>query len=382
MVLGPRALEEMAINRAPFGGAFAGRRVLVTGHTGFKGSWLCLWLHELGARVVGYALPPDTKPSLYTALGLDRLIESHLGDVRDFERLSGIMRRAKPEIIFHLAAQPIVRLSYSLPVETFAVNLQGTVHLLEAVRQTRSARVCLVVTTDKCYENRAGRLLTEADRLGGHDPYSASKACAELAVSSYRDSFFAPAQFGRHKLSLSSARAGNVIGGGDWAGDRLLPDCMRAWARGAAALVRNPRSVRPWQHALDPLAGYLHLARCQLRRPKAHAEAWNFGPAAAAGVPAAEIVRIAAAAWGKGLWHTPPHRSQSRLREAPALRLDSGKARRRLGWRPVYGTAQAVAETVRWYRGFYRERGFDALAFSRSQIQDFLKAGRERTWLW
>ena len=381
MVLGTRALEKMAMSRVPFGGVFAGRRVFVTGHTGFKGSWLCLWLHELGARVVGYALAPDTKPSLFQAMGVDRLVESHLGDVRDFDRLSGLMRRAKPEVVFHLAAQPIVRLSYSLPVETFAVNLQGTVHLLEAVRRTPSVRACLVVTTDKCYENRAGRLLTETDRLGGHDPYSASKACAELAVSSYRDSFFPPAQFGRHKLSLSSARAGNVIGGGDWAGDRLLPDCMRAWARGAAALVRNPDSVRPWQHALDPIAGYLHLARRQLRRPKAHAEAWNFGPASAPNVTAAEIVRAAASAWGGGKWRTP-RRGGVRLREAPALRLDSGKARRRLGWHPIFGTARAVAETVRWYRGFYRERGFDALAFSRSQIQDFLAAGRARPWLW
>jgi len=365
----------------PFGGVFAGRTVLVTGHTGFKGSWLSLWLHDLGARVTGYALPPSTRPSLFAALGLDRLVDSCLGDVRDLPRLARLVRRVKPEIVFHLAAQPLVRLSYALPADTFSVNVQGTVHLLEALRRAGGARVCQVITSDKCYENPPGSPSHgEGDRLGGRDPYSASKACAELAVASYRSSFFPPEDFRRHRLSLSSVRAGNVIGGGDWAPDRLIPDCMRALSRGAAVSVRNPRSVRPWQHVLDPLAGYLHLARCQVRQGAAYAEAWNFGPSAAPNVSAAQIVDEAIRCWGRGIWRSPARRGRA-LPESQALRLDSGKARRRLGWKPVYGTAAAVGRAVDWYRGYYRERGFDALAAARAQIQDYLAAGRGQPWL-
>ncbi|MDD5656997.1 MAG: CDP-glucose 4,6-dehydratase [Elusimicrobia bacterium] len=355
----------------PFGGVFRGRTVLLTGHTGFKGSWLSLWLHDLGARVVGYALPPATRPSLFDELGLERLVESHLGDLRDLSRLSRLMRRTKPEIVFHLAAQPIVRLSYDEPADTFAVNLLGTVHLLEAVRATNSVRVCQIITSDKCYENPPGTgPRRESDRLGGRDPYSASKACAELAVASYRHSFFPAEDLRRHGVSLSSVRAGNVIGGGDWAVDRLLPDAVRALARGRKILVRNPGSVRPWQHVLDPLAGYLHLARRQLGRPAAHAEAWNFGPLSTPNVTAAQIIAQTLRCWGGGAWRKPAQRQGPP--ESAQLRLDSRKAVRRLGWRPVYGTSRGVQETVRWYRGHYRDRNFDALAFTRGQIRGYM----------
>ena len=344
-------------------GPFAGRTVLVTGHTGFKGSWLSLWLHGLGARVVGYALAPNTRPSLFKALNLEKLIESHFGDVRDFGRLTALMRRARPQIVFHLAAQPLVRRSYDDPAETFAVNVQGTVNVLEAVRRTGCVLVCQVITSDKCYENPDTRPHQEDDRLGGYDPYSASKACAELAVASYRNSFFSQG------VSLSSARAGNVIGGGDWADDRLLPDCVRALSRKEPILIRNPRSVRPWQHVLDPLAGYLRLAAKQLARPRAFAEAWNFGPSSASTVTAAQIAQAAIAAWGRGTWRAA--RSRKNPHESPTLRLNNSKARRKLGWRPVYGTAEAVKLAAQWYKDYYMEPNFDAVSYTKSQIQAY-----------
>lgn len=341
---------------------FSGRTVLVTGHTGFKGSWLSLWLHDLGAHVVGYALAPNTRPSLFKALKLDSLIDSHLGDIRDQRRLSALMRRTRPQIVFHLAAQPLVRRSYEEPSQTFSVNLQGTVNLLEAVRQTSSVRVCQVITTDKCYENPDGRSHREEDRLGGRDPYSASKACAELAVASYRNSFFPQG------VSLSSVRAGNVIGGGDWAQDRLLPDCMRALCRHKPLLLRNPRSVRPWQHVLDPLAGYLRLAAKQWARPQAFAEAWNFGPSSSASFTTAQIAQACVTAWGQGTWRQAPGKHPH---ESAALRLNSTKARRRLSWRPALNTLEAVLLSVQWYKGYYLDPSFDALSCTRSQIQAY-----------
>jgi CDP-glucose 4,6-dehydratase len=352
-----------------FGGVFAGRTVLVTGHTGFKGSWLSLWLHGLGARVVGYALPPATRPSLFNDLRLEKLVDSHLTDLRDLDALCRVMRRTKPEIVFHLAAQPIVRLSYEEPVDTFSTNLVGTVHVLEAARQTPSVKVCQIITSDKCYENPAGcGPRQEEDRLGGRDPYSASKACAELAVTSYRHSFFPIQDLHKHGVSLSSVRAGNVIGGGDWAQDRLLPDVMRALAAKRPVEVRNPHSVRPWQHVLDPLAGYLHLTRCQLKKPAAHAEAWNFGPTGSPSVTAAQVVQTALHCWGSGSWKRPTRPGGPP--EAATLRLNSGKARQRLGWQPVYNTEQAIEKTVRWY--YARSRGVDTLAFSRAQIEGYI----------
>lgn len=355
--------------KSAFGGAYSGRTVLVTGHTGFKGAWLSLWLLELGANVVGYALAPDTAPNLHDQLGLGRLVDSRLGDVRDASLLDKTLRETRPEIVFHLAAQPLVRRSYEAPAETFATNVLGTANLLDAVRRTPTVRACVVVTTDKCYENREdGSAYREDDRLGGRDPYSASKACAEHVVSSYRDSFFRP----EGRVSLSSARAGNVIGGGDWAADRLVPDCVRALAANRPITVRNPRSVRPWQHVLDPLSGYLQLAARQLAQPAAFAEAWNFGPDHNDPLTAAQVADLVVSAWGSGTWSAAasdpgaPH-------EAALLGLDSEKARARLGWRPAYRAQEAVARTIEWYRAA-RETDFDAAAFTVRQIAEFRAA--------
>lgn len=360
-------LEGLGVN-APFGGAFSGRTVLVTGHTGFKGAWLSLWLRELGAKVVGYSLAPDTATNLHDQLGLARLMDSRRGDVRDAARLDDCLRETRPEVVFHLAAQPLVRLSYELPAETFATNVLGTANLLDAVRRTDSVRVVLVVTTDKCYENReADHAYREEDRLGGRDPYSASKACAEMVVSSYRDSFFRK----EGRVSLSSARAGNVIGGGDWAADRLIPDCIRALTADRPIPVRNPDSVRPWQHVLDPLSGYLALAARQFAEPAAFAEAWNFGPDHGRALTTAEVVGLVVNAWGSGRWTSAA--DQSAPHEAGLLRIDSAKARSRLGWRPGCTPQEAVARTVAWYRAA-RAKGFDAPAFTRRQIADYRAA--------
>lgn len=367
MGVGQGPLEGLGV-KAAFGGAFSGRTVLVTGHTGFKGAWLALWLQELGAKVVGYALPPDAQPSLFEQSGLGRLVDSRLGDVRDAALLEKTLGETRPEIVFHLAAQPLVRMSYDAPVDTFATNVLGTANLLDAVRRTESVRVCVVVTTDKCYENREDdRAYREDDRLGGRDPYSASKACAELVVSSYRDSFFRK----EGRVSLSSARAGNVIGGGDWAADRLVPDCVRALAADRPIAVRNPRSVRPWQHVLEPLSGYLTLAARQLAEPAAFAEAWNFGPDHGAALTTGEVADLVVRAWGSGRWTSAC--DPSAPHEAGLLSIDSAKARARLGWRPGYGPQEAVARTIAWYRAA-REKGFDAAAFTRRQTADYCAA--------
>ena len=364
-----------------FGGVFAGKTVLVTGHTGFKGAWLALWLQDLGAKVIGFSLPPATKPNLYERLGLGCLMESHFADLRQPGPISRVLRRFRPELVFHLAAQALVRPSYEDPARTFATNVLGMVNLLDAVRATSSVRVCQVITSDKCYENRESHhAYREGDRLGGRDPYSASKACAELVVSSYRDSFFPIELMRRHRVSLSSVRAGNVIGGGDWAQDRLIPDCVRSLGAGRPILIRNPASVRPWQHVLEPLAGYLRLASLQLKAPARYAQAWNFGPSSRA-ARVGDIVDLVIGHWGGGKWRCPASSRNRAPHEARLLKLDCGKARRLLRWRPVYSLEQSVAETIRWYRGFSLERDFNALSFTRGQIRDYLVAGQEHDWL-
>ncbi len=379
MGIGEGSVEDLEMTQ--FDGTFSGRTVLVTGHTGFKGSWLTMWLLELGATVVGFALPPETQPSLFEQLGLERRIDSRVGDVRDAALLDKTLRETRPEIVFHLAAQPLVRLSYEQPLDTFATNVQGTANLLEAVRRTDSVRVCQVVTTDKCYENReADRPYREEDRLGGRDPYSASKACAELVVSSFRDSFFSTSAAKRRDVSVSSARAGNVVGGGDWAQDRLVPDCIRALAAEQAIIVRNPRSVRPWQFVLEPLSGYLTLAAHQFANPASFAEAWNFGPSSDDARTAAQVAELVVRGWGGGRWSgadadpAAPH-------EAGLLTLDSAKARDRLSWRPVHGADEGIVRTVAWYRAA-ASPGFDALTFTRGQISDYTAAARKAGLSW
>ncbi len=334
-----------------FDGAFAGRRVFVTGHTGFKGSWLTAWLLDLGADVTGYALPPDTDPNLFDALGLAEEVRHITADVRDREKLMSEMVRARPSVVFHLAAQPLVRLGYAEPHRTFATNVMGTVDVLEAVRACESVTAAVVVTSDKCYDNaESGRAFREEDPVGGRDPYSASKGCAELVTAAYRASFF-----GRDgRVAVASARAGNVIGGGDWAPDRIIPDCVRALVAGEPVVVRNPDAVRPWQHVLESLSGYIRLAALLLRDGRAFAGAWNFGPAEHdAGRTVRWVVERFLREWGGGSWSTP-ERSGEEVREARLLDLDSGKARERLGWAGVWDVAEAVEQTAEWYREYYR----------------------------
>jgi CDP-glucose 4,6-dehydratase len=343
-----------------------GRRVLVTGHTGFKGAWLSFWLQELGAEVTGYALDPPTEPSFYELAHVGDGMHSVIADVRDAAALAAAMTDAEPEAVFHLAAQSLVRRSYADPSETYAVNVMGTLNLLEAVRATPSVSAVVVVTTDKCYENREWPWpYRESDPMGGWDPYSSSKGCVELLCASYRRSFFAAET---SPVALATARAGNVIGGGDYAEDRLIPDLVRSALAGSPAVVRNPRAVRPWQHVLDPLAGYLLLARVLLAGERVLAESWNFGPAVDDVRTVAEVADGFVSAWGDGAsWReddgTHPH-------EAQLLSLDSSKARARLGWRPRWGADEALRRTIDWYHGSHAG-SLDPQELATASIRDF-----------
>jgi len=343
-----------------------GKRVFITGHTGFKGAWLSLWLAELGAEVTGFALAPPTEPNLFAAAGVARRIRHQLGDVTDLSALTGAMKAAHPEIVLHLAAQSLVRLSYDEPVSTYATNVMGTVNLLEAVRQSPGVRVVVCVTSDKCYENReTGQAYREDDPMGGYDPYSSSKGCAELVVSAWRRSFFPPDKLGQHGVALASARAGNVIGGGDWAKDRLAPDLMRAFAAGQRPLIRFPSAVRPWQHVLEPLGGYLLLAEKLHAGEPGLAEGWNFGPAPEDAKPVRWVADHLAQLWGEGVgWdETGEHQPH----EAGHLSLDCAKARARLGWKPAWNLREGLGRTVTWYKGF--ARGGDVADLTLSQIR-------------
>lgn len=334
----------MSVNARLFNGAFEGRRVLITGHTGFKGSWLAHWLLTLGAAITGYALTPDTSPSLFEELGLARELDHHIGDIRDARSLAAVMIAAQPEMVFHLAAQPLVRRSYQEPHLTFETNVIGTVNLLEAVRACDSVRVVVNVTTDKVYENpETGVPFAEDEPLGGHDPYSASKACSELVTASYRRAFLAD-----RGVAVATARAGNVIGGGDWAADRLVPDCARALASGRVINVRNPESIRPWQHVLESLSGYLHLVTTLMADPNL-AAAYNFGPEPSEIASVAEMANRFVAAWGSGSWEAQP--TDGDPHEAGDLRLDTAKAQRELGWKPTWGLDETITRTARWYQG-------------------------------
>ncbi len=326
---------------------WSGRRVFLTGHTGFKGSWLSLWLQSLGAEVHGFALPPPTEPSLFEAARVaEGMASSTIGDLRDFETVSTAMRACRPEIVLHLAAQSLVRYSYQAPVETYATNVLGTVHVLEAARQVGGVRAIVNVTTDKCYENREWQWgYREIDPMGGYDPYSNSKGCSELVTSAYRQSFFREGA-----TALASARAGNVIGGGDWALDRLVPDILRAFEAGRPVVIRNPHSIRPWQHVLEPLSGYLALAENLLSEGQVWAEAWNFGPNDDDARPVEWIVERMVESWGDGAdWSVDggPH-----PHEASYLKLDISKAKARLGWRPRWSLRQALDEIVTWHRAW------------------------------
>lgn len=340
-----------------------GRRVLVTGHTGFKGSWLCLWLTSLGAEVHGYALPPPTDPALFDVAQVGgSLASSTIADVRDLDALVAAVHRAQPEIVFHLAAQPLVRYSYEAPVETYAVNVMGTVHLLEAIRRAGCVRVVVNVTTDKCYENREWAWgYRENEPLGGRDPYSSSKACAELVSAAYRASFLAG-----EGVAMATARAGNVIGGGDWAADRLLPDFLRALDAGKTLNIRSPGAIRPWQHVLEPLSGYLVLAETLAASGAQAAEAWNFGPVDGDARPVGWIVDRLSSRVPELRWQCD---ASPQPHEANYLKLDSSKARTRLGWAPRWRLDHALDMTIDWHRAW--RQGSDMRTVSLAQIAEY-----------
>lgn len=339
---------------------WSGRRVLLTGHTGFKGGWLAVWLQMLGAEVRGFALPAATQPSLWGETGLEGRVAGDLADIRDAQAIARAVQSFQPELVLHLAAQPLVRESYRKPVDTYATNVMGTVHLLEAVRLCPSVRAVLVITTDKCYENREWLWpYREQDALGGFDPYSNSKACAELVCAAYRDSFLRDAG-----VALATARAGNVIGGGDWSPDRLVPDIFRAWEHGEELVLRYPHATRPWQHVLEPLSGYLRLSQALLIDGERYAEAWNFGPDAASVATVETVVRHLAERWPTPVkWRVDGNQQPH---EASLLALDSSKARNRLGWQPRWSLSEALQHTLAWHLAW---RGADDMhRFTREQI--------------
>jgi CDP-glucose 4,6-dehydratase len=327
-----------------FADQYRGRRVLLTGHTGFKGSWLAYWLQQLGAEVTGVALDPGTTPSHWQGLGLD--IADRRQDIRDADAVARLMAGAAPEIVFHLAAQPLVRRSYQEPLDTWSSNVMGTANVLEACRKTAGVRAVVVVTSDKCYQNQEWPWgYRESDRLGGHDPYSASKAASEIVAASYRSAFFQ----GEDAPLLATARAGNVIGGGDWSEDRLVPDAVRAVQAGVALQIRSPAATRPWQHVLESLSGYLLLGQHLLQGRRECAEGWNFGPEPDGNRSVSEVLQRMQQAWPQLQWQVT---DEQRPHEANLLYLDSAKARRQLGWQPVWGLDEAVAATAGWYREF------------------------------
>lgn len=342
-----------------------GKKVFLTGHTGFKGAWLALWLHDLGAQVAGYALQPPTEPSLFRLCRLAQLVNSHRGDVRDAARLNRLMRAARPEIVFHLAAQPIVRESYKVPAETFSTNVMGTVNVLEAARNCGSVRAVVNVTTDKVYENKSRvaslvsrvKSFKETDKLGGHDPYSSSKACSELVAQAYRRSY---------GLNVATARAGNVIGGGDWAADRLVPDFVRAVRAGKKLVLRHPQAVRPWQYVLEPLYGYLLLAEKLCRQPGRYAGAWNFGPDKKDAKTVAWLAGELCQLWGRAGFSLDRRKQPH---EAGLLMLDARKAKRDLGWRPKWDLPAALKHLVDWTRAY--QAGLDMREVCLAQIKEY-----------
>jgi len=358
------ALEGLGVNPA----FWAGKRVLLTGHTGFKGSWLSLWLQSLGAHVAGYALAPPTKPSLFEIASVAQGMVSVIGDIRDLAALQSVFSEHHPEIVIHMAAQPLVRYSYQNPVETYSTNVMGTVHLLESVRQTPGVKAVVNITTDKCYENREWVWgYRENEPMGGYDPYSNSKGCAELVSAAYRSSFFNPDRYAQHGVALATVRAGNVIGGGDWAADRLLPDILAAFEQGQPAILRNPHAIRPWQHVLEPLRGYLTVAERLFDQGPSFAEGWNFGPNDEDAREVGWIAEQMANLWGAGAqWQTD---SADHPHEAHYLKLDISKARSRLDWHPALRLQDALKLIIEWAK--QRSSGADMRACTLAQIQKY-----------
>lgn len=345
---------------------YSGRKVFLTGHTGFKGSWLLQWLHLLGANVKGFSLAPEKEADLYHLIQGDEICESVIADLRDREKLEAELLSFQPDFIFHLAAQPLVRLSYEVPVDTFSINALGTAHVLEAVRKLEKPCVVVLITTDKVYENKEWIYpYRETDSLGGYDPYSASKACAEIIIQSYIRSYFNLNNYDQHRKAIASTRAGNVIGGGDWAKDRIVPDIIRALEAKQPITVRNPSAVRPWQHVLEPLGGYLLLGSKMATDPLQYGGAWNFGPLADDNKQVEDLVQASLQVWGSGTYNKPALAGQ--VHEAGLLKLDVSKALTCLKWTPKYNASKAIEETIVWYKKFYSQKE-DIKDFTISQI--------------
>ena len=353
-----------------FSGFYKGKRVLITGHTGFKGSWLSIWLHELGAEVIGIGLEPFTERDNYVLSGIGRKIKADIrADIRDGQKMKEIFNEYQPEIVFHLAAQPLVRLSYEKPVETYETNVMGTINIMEAIRYTESVKVAVMITTDKCYENKEQIWgYRENEPMGGYDPYSSSKGAAEIAISSWRRSFFNPADYDKkHHVSIASVRAGNVIGGGDWALDRIIPDCIKALETGRPIEIRSPKAIRPWQHVLEPLSGYMLLAQKMWNEPTKYCEGWNFGPRAESIIPVWEVAEKVVENYGSG--ELKDISDPNELHEAKLLMLDISKAKYRLGWEPRMNISLCVQLTVDWYK---RYRNEDVYGICFLQIEKYI----------
>ena len=337
-----------------FNNVYKGKKVLVTGHTGFKGSWLSIWLRELGAEVIGYSLDPYTEKDNFVLSHLSEKIVDIRGDIRDRKHLRKVFDKYQPEIVFHLAAQPLVRLSYDIPVETYETNLMGTINILEEIRNCKNTKIGIMITTDKCYENKEQIWgYRENEAFGGYDPYSSSKGACEIAIQSWRNSFFNPKDYEKHGKSLASVRAGNVIGGGDWAKDRIVPDCIRALEAGKDIEIRSPKSIRPWEHVLEPLSGYLLLGQKMMEDPIKYCEGWNFGPNLDAIVNVWDVAEKIVKNYGKG--NLKDISNPNALHEAKLLLLDITKSRFELGWKPTLTIDESIELTIEWYKRYVNE---------------------------
>lgn len=362
---------ESVVNMDAFNNIYRGKTVLVTGHTGFKGSWISIWLHELGANVIGYALDPYSEKDNFVLSNIGDKIVDIRADIRDKEKLESVFEKYKPEFVFHLAAQPLVRLSYEKPVETYEINVMGTINVLENIRKTNETKMGIMVTTDKCYENKeqiSG--YKENDRMGGYDPYSSSKGAAEIAINSWRLSFFNPKDYADHEKSIASVRAGNVIGGGDWAKDRIIPDCIRAIEGNKDIEIRSPKAIRPWEHVLEPLSGYLLLGQKMYEEPVKYAQAWNFGPELSSVIPVWDIAELVTKYYGRG--RLSDLSNARNLHEAELLSLDISKARFLLGWKPTLNIEETIKYTVDWYSNYSK---IDVYELCKKQIVEFAHNG-------
>jgi len=372
-----------------FNGIFKNKTVFVTGHTGFIGSWLVLWLQSLDARVIGYSLEPPTKPSLFETLGLENEITHIIGDIQDKQNLSDNIEKHKPEIVIHLAAQPLVRVSYEDPVETFRTNILGTVNILDSIRKLDYVKACVVMTSDKCYQNLdANRFHKETDPLGGSDPYSASKGAAEIITNSYRNSFFNVEKNHDKITGIATVRAGNVIGGGDWARDRIIPDCIRALTTDKKIMVRNPSSIRPWQFVLEPISGILWLGSKLYTKPEKYSEAWNLGPNKVSNMTVDKVVQNTIRIWNKegsekekGDWVDTSKESANQPNESISLLLDSTKALTSLEWKTIYSFETAINETVSWYKSYYNN-DTSMKELSVHQIEQYSKTADQMNITW